>query len=89
MTVETKWIKTEHAVYAAIYAVHHESLTVYSTISEDHHWMTAWILEDADGPLMKSEAQGEFPRSMRLENYRHDPRTWSYYIASNTYEEDE
>mgnify|MGYP000574939541 CR=1 FL=1 len=80
--LETVWIPTEHAVYAAIYAVHHRELTVYATHScseggcEFHgesHVMTEWGFKGADGPLIRSVGCGD-----ELET-----RQWVYYIAQS------
>ena len=78
--LDTAWIRTEHAVYAAIYAVHHKDLTVYAThtcseggceFHSESHVMTEWGFKDADGPLIRSEGRGP------------ENRRWDYYIAQS------
>lgn len=86
--METTWIQTEHAVYAAIYAVHSRDFTVFATCSvgdggdgvlhSTGYMLTEWGFKDADAPLIRSIAEGD-----RDEDGT-DNRTWTYWIAAVT-----
>lgn len=86
--LEVKWIKTTHAVYAAIYEAHHAKLITYSTASLANFWLTEWGFILADAPLIKSEAVGWWSESDRMTGETEDPREWSYYIAQVNREEE-
>lgn len=86
MSSEVCWVPTEHAVYAAIYAVHYADLCVHATHTcsnggcEFHgqgHVLTQWGFKNADVPLIRSIAEGDWDR----ESQERDPRRWSYWIA--------
>ena len=77
--MEVEWVPTEHAVYAAIYAVHHNDLSVFGTHTcvdgcEFHYgrgyMLTEWGFKDADAPLIRSVCDGD-----------RETGEWSYWIA--------
>lgn len=74
---EPQWMPTEHAVYAALWAVHHQDLVVFASATRENYMLTAWGFKDADAPLMRSVAHCSWDREAQEE----DPYEWSYYIA--------
>lgn len=80
--MEVEWITTENGVFAAIYAVHHESLYVFSSHtciegcefhSGNGQILTTWAFKGASVPIIRS-----------IEIVRDgDPnkREYSYWIA--------
>lgn len=77
---DVRWHEIEHGVYAAIYAVLHEKLTVFAThtcmegceFHAEPNMMTEWGFQGADYPLIRSLMRGD--RGTPTER-------WLYWIA--------
>lgn len=84
------WIKTNAAVYHAIYATHRKDFSVFETLTDtvgefgQPTILTAWGFKDADAPLIKSIGKLPYGLDSKVGNWEYE-----YFIASVREEADD